>query len=535
MSFHKLGQQVAFFAVATVFLSSVCFGQQAKSESEFSSLFDGETLAGWEGDTELWSVADGAIVGTTTAETKLKKNSFLIWDGQVKDFDLRLKVKLVGGNTGIQFRSQRIADDKIPFRIKGYQADLDAKNKFSGINYDEGGRGIIAPRGKRSVITPEAKKQVVGDLGTAEKLTETIKQDDWNDYRIVAVGNRIRQYINGVQTIDLTDNDEKNRDMEGLLALQIHVGPPMTVSYKDIRLKVLDADADIDQITAADSKTKTHKIVFVAGKGSHGYNAHEHYAGSILLAKRLKAAFPELDVDVIRNGWPQDPETTFADVDSIVVYSDGGKRHPTLDHLKEIDKLMKSGVGLVCLHYGVEVPKDKAGKQFLDWIGGYFETNWSVNPHWLAKFETLPEHPITRGVKPFELNDEWYFHMRFREDMEGVTPILSAVAPETTMRRPDGPHHGNPTVRKEVADGVPQHVAWCAERPDGGRGFGLTGGHYHENWADENLRRLVLNAIAWTAKIDIPEGGIDNSGVTETELEKNQDFPKSKKKSKKKK
>ena len=522
-------QLLVFVAMGLCLIPSPSVAQEA---SEFQSLFDGKTLEGWKGDANLWSVVDGAITGTTTADTKLKKNSFLVWDGKVSNFDLRLKVKLVGGNTGIQFRSQ-VTNEKTPFSIKGYQADLDAKNRYSGINYDERGRGIIAPRGKRSVIGTDGKSKVVGDLGTAEQLVEVIKKDDWNDYRIVAVGNRIRQYINGVQTIDLTDNDEKNRDMEGLLALQVHVGPPMTVSYKDLQLKVLGADADIDQITAA-STPKTHKIVFIAGKGSHGYGAHEHYAGSVLLAKRLEAAFPELDAEVIRDGWPSDPETVFADVDSIVMYADGGKRHPALPHLEEVDKLMQSGVGLVCLHYGVEVPKDKAGQQFLDWIGGYFEAHWSVNPHWVAKFETLPEHPITRGVKPFEMDDEWYFHMRFREDMEGVTPILSAVAPESTMRRADGPHSGNPTVRKSVADGDLQHVAWCAERPNGGRGFGLTGGHYHENWGNENLRRLVLNAIAWTAKVEVPEGGIGNPGVTTHELEENQDFPKSKKKKKKK-
>lgn len=511
----------------TWFSATAC----AQDSEEFQALFDGKSLAGWEGNPDLWSVVDGAITGSTTAGQKLKKNTFLVWDGTVKDFDLRLKVKLVGGNTGIQFRSQYVPEaDKSAFRIKGYQADLDATNKYSGINYDEGGRGIVAPRGKRSVIGSNGKTAVVGDLGTEEKLLTTIKKDDWNDYRIVAVGNRIRQYINGVQTIDLTDDDEKNRDMEGLLALQVHVGPPMTVSYKDIRLKVLAPDADIDEVTASVSPSKTHKVVFVAGKRSHGYGSHEHYAGSVLLAKRLESAFPELDAEVVRNGWPADADAAFADVDSIVIYSDGGPRHPSLAHLDELDKLMKSGVGLVCLHYGVEVPKEKAGEQFLDWIGGYFETHWSVNPHWKANFESLPEHPVTRGVKPFELQDEWYFHMRFREGMEGVTPILSAVAPESTMKRPDGAHSGNKAVRKSVADGDLQHVAWCAERPDGGRGFGLTGGHFHEGWANENMRRLVLNAIAWTAKVEVPEDGIENTEVSSAELEENQDFPKPEKK-----
>ena len=525
---------IVLFCVSSlhaVFSAATFAQEQAQKQAEFQQLFDGKTLEGWQGNMDHWSVVDGAITGTTTADKKLRKNTFLVWDGKVKDFDLRLKIKLVGGNTGIQFRSQYVdkSDKSGSFRIKGYQADFDASNTYSGINYDEGGRGIIAPRGKRSVIGSDGKTKEVGDLGTSEKLLKAIRKDDWNDYRIVAVDNRIRQYINGVQTIDLTDDDEKNRDMEGLLALQVHVGPPMTVSYKDIRLKVLAPDADIDKVTVSPAPSKTRKVVFVAGKRSHGYGSHEHYAGSILLAKRLESAFPEVDADVLRNGWPADPETAFADADTIVIYSDGGDRHPSLPHLDELDKLMKSGVGLACLHYGVEVPKEKAGMQFLDWIGGYFETHWSVNPHWKAEFTTLPEHPVTRGVQPFSLNDEWYFHMRFRDDMEGVTPILSAVAPESTMDRPDGPHSGNKAVRKSVADGELQHVAWCAERPDGGRGFGLTGGHFHENWANENMRRLVLNAIAWTAKVEIPTDGIENSDVNAKELEENQDFPKPKK------
>ncbi|MFN6104177.1 MAG: ThuA domain-containing protein [Planctomycetaceae bacterium] len=153
-------------------------------------------------------------------------------------------------------------------------------------------------------------------------------------------------------------------------------------------------------------------------------------------------------------------------------------------------------------------------------MGGYFETNWSVNPHWTAKFETLPNHPITRGVKPFEINDEWYYHMRFRDKLERVTPILTAVPPASTLERPDGPHSGNPAVR--AAKGQPQHVAWAAERENGGRGFGFTGGHFHRNWADDNFRRLVLNALVWVAHGEVPTGGV-NSQVSQDEMLANLD------------
>jgi hypothetical protein len=183
---------------------------------------------------------------------------------------------------------------------------------------------------------------------------------------------------------------------------------------------------------------------------------------------------------------------------------------------------MKRGAGFVCLHYAVEVPKDKGGPEFLRWLGGYFEADWSVNPHWTANFKELPKHPISNGVKPFSTLDEWYFHMRFRDAMKGVTPILSDVPPECTMSRPDGAHSGNPTVRAEVAAKKPQPVAWASENEKGGRGFGFTGGHFHAGWGNDNQRTLVLNAIVWSAKAEVPAGGVP-SKVTAEELEANQD------------
>jgi type 1 glutamine amidotransferase len=187
-----------------------------------------------------------------------------------------------------------------------------------------------------------------------------------------------------------------------------------------------------------------------------------------------------------------------------------------------LGELMKRGVGFGCCHYAVEVPKDNGGPEFLNWMGGYFETHWSVNPHWDADFKVIPKHPITDGVRPFKIRDEWYFHMRFQEGMKGVTPILSAVAPPSTMNRPDGPHSGNPAVREAVAKGEPQHVMWAYERPDGGRGFGFTGGHFHNNWGHDDFRKVVLNAILWIAKAPIPPGGVQ-SVVTPEDLKENLD------------
>ena len=189
---------------------------------------------------------------------------------------------------------------------------------------------------------------------------------------------------------------------------------------------------------------------------------------------------------------------------------------------------LKDGCGLACLHYGVETPKGKSGDKFLEWIGGYFEGNWSVNPHWEADFKELPKHAITRGVKPFKIRDEWYFHMRFQKDMKGVTPILSAYPPKNTMSRGDGHHSGNPHVRKAVENGEIQHVAWAYERPNGGRGFGFTGGHFHRNWGHDDFRKVVLNAITWCAKAEVPEGGVPSDKMTDADLDENQDYPKRK-------
>ncbi|MEZ6120455.1 MAG: ThuA domain-containing protein [Pirellulaceae bacterium] len=138
---------------------------------------------------------------------------------------------------------------------------------------------------------------------------------------------------------------------------------------------------------------------------------------------------PNFETVVYRNGWPEAGVAAFEGADAVVVYCDGGGGHVLNPHIDEFAPLMKKGIGLACLHYAVETPKGETGDAFLDWLGGYFETHWSVNPHWDAEFKSFPNHPVTSGVQPFTINDEWYFHMRFRPEMKGVTPILSAVAP----------------------------------------------------------------------------------------------------------
>ena len=264
------------------------------------------------------------------------------------------------------------------------------------------------------------------------------------------------------------------------------------------------------------------KIIFIAGRPSHGPLSHEHRAGCLLLAKSL-AAVKGVVTEVHTNGWVSD-EKVFEGAAAIVVYSDGGGGHPFLsgDRLQKIGALMQKGVGLGALHYAVEPTTQKGNAEFRDWMGGCFETHWSVNPHWDGDFKTFPKHPVTSGVKPFKTNDEWYFHMRFRDDMKDVTPILSAIAPASTMNRGDGSHSGNPAVREAVKSGVPQHVMWTATRPNNGRGFGFTGGHNHLGWGNAEQRKLVLNAILWIAKSDVPANGVEST-VTQEDLMANLD------------
>jgi type 1 glutamine amidotransferase len=264
------------------------------------------------------------------------------------------------------------------------------------------------------------------------------------------------------------------------------------------------------------------KIVLVAGRPSHGKGHHEHRAGCMLLQKCLNE-IPGITSVVYSNGWPHEANA-FEGAAAVLFYSDGGGGHPAIkpERLELLGDLMKKGVGFGCIHYAVEVPKDKGGPEFLDWIGGYFEAYWSVNPHWEADFTKLPEHSITRGVKPFKILDEWYYHMRFREGMKGVTPILTAVPPDKTRgQEGDNKSHGG-NAHVFARKGMAENVMWVTERADGGRGFGFTGGHYHKNWGHDDFRKTILNALLWIAKADVPAGGVE-SKVSPEELNANLD------------
>lgn len=274
-------------------------------------------------------------------------------------------------------------------------------------------------------------------------------------------------------------------------------------------------------IAAAPARAEDTKIVLIAGRPSHGPGDHEFNAGTKLLVECLKKV-PGINPVFVAGGWPED-ESVFEGAKSLIFFMDGGSGHPMIQgsRLETIRSLMDKGVGLACLHYAVEVPAGKPGQAFQDWIGGYYETGFSTNPHWVAEIKNLPQHPITRGVRPFSVKDEWYYNMRFRPEMKGVTPILVAK-PDDEARQgktssPRGPY---PHI---VADkGRDEILAWAVERPDGGRGFGFTGGHAHVNWGQDDFRKLILNAILWTARVEVPSDGVE-SEVTPEELARNLD------------
>lgn len=270
----RYGKKKVFLQLVCASIAALCLGacNQAKDqqnasvdqtanatqdEDGFEAIFDGKTLNGWEGDTAYWRVSDGKLVGEIKPEKQLKTNSFIVWSGgNPKDFELKIDFKITeSGNSGIQYRSEAVPD--IPNALRGYQADIDGKNNYTGQNYEERGRTTLAYRGEKVVIhsQPNANeegslrahvknnawtmREVTGSLGSSDSLRSLIKANDWNTVHIIAKGNRLQHYVNGVLMSEVTDDDEVNRKLGGQLGMQVHVGPPMTVEFRNIRIKEL--------------------------------------------------------------------------------------------------------------------------------------------------------------------------------------------------------------------------------------------------------------------------------------------------------
>lgn len=246
----------------TLFIAAGCatssVSQPKLKKGKFVSIFDGKTLDGWDGDPVYWRAEGGNLVGEITPTTLLKTNNFIIWKGgEPADFELKGEFNVTeSGNSGINYRSDRLTD--VPFALRGYQADIDGRRQWTGQNYEERKRTTLAYRGEKATInpydgptTPEGirakvarnawqNRTVTGSLGTSDSLKTRVKTNDWNSFRLVVKGNKMEHYINEVLMSEVTDNDPVNGKAKGLLGVQVHVGPPMKVQYRNLMLKTLN-------------------------------------------------------------------------------------------------------------------------------------------------------------------------------------------------------------------------------------------------------------------------------------------------------
>jgi len=236
-------------SLSTVLLTALCaLPTHAATPAGFTALFNGKDLKGWEGNTSLWSAKDGVIVGRTTAEAPLKSNTFLIWKGgEVKNFELRATFRFVDNNekrtanSGIQYRSKIV--DPAGWVVGGYQGDIDAAGRYVGMLYEEKGRGILAKPGEKVKLLPSDEKkpkiEVLGETAPAATVSAAFRPDGWNELTVIAEGNHLRHFLNGTPTADIVDLDPAKASATGVLALQIHQGPPMQIQFKEILMKKL--------------------------------------------------------------------------------------------------------------------------------------------------------------------------------------------------------------------------------------------------------------------------------------------------------
>lgn len=216
-------------------LTNLMYGQQRKKE--FISIFNGKDLQGWKGDSTYWRVENGILVGEVTPSTLLKRNSFIIYQKKMPaNFELKVEYRVSAkGNSGINYRSVLVDGER--FALKGYQADIDGEDNWTGQNYEERGREFLALRGQKVVIEPNNLIHVTDTLGTKADLQKFIRKEDWNEYHLIINGNRMQHFINGVPMSDVTDQDSVHQTFTGYLGVQVHVGPPMKIEYRNFRLK----------------------------------------------------------------------------------------------------------------------------------------------------------------------------------------------------------------------------------------------------------------------------------------------------------
>lgn len=517
------------FVIATVLLVGVtdsCI--YGADETGFEVIFDGKTLKGWDGDPAIWRVEDGCITGETTAAKPLKANTFIIWrGGELRDFELKCEYKIVGGstgNSGIQYRSFELPDRK--WGIGGYQADLEAGDKYSGILYGENFRGILGERGQKTVIRADHKPEVVGSVGDSQEIGKSIRKEDWNEYHITARGFHFVQKINGVVTVEVTDEDEQMRRAAGLLALQAHVGPPMKVQFRNIRLKTLRPSGSNQSWIEYPAREGTgagagKRVVLISGDEEYRSEDMLPQLGKILSQRHGFSCRVVFAIDPktgeINPGQRDNIPGLEAlnEADLMVIFT--RFRNLPVDQMRSIEKYVMAGkpvVGIRTATHAFEIPE-----------GPY--------AHWSWRFSSPEKKSLESGFGRIVLGETWISHhgKHGHESTRGVPvvgqenhPILRGVrdvwaATDVYGVRLPLPDRCTALLLGQVLQGMDPSappvegarnnpampVAWTQEYqfPDGlpGRAFTTTMGA-PQDFANAGFRRLLVNACYWAVQLE---------------------------------
>jgi len=425
----------------------------------WKSLFNGKDLTGWEinkfAGAGPVTVENGTIViGTGVALTGIRRTNDLL----KTNYEIAVRAKKIEGDDffcGVTFP---VKDSNATFIAGGWGGSLVGVSSIDGLDASEN--------------------------ETTQYLR--FEKNRWYDIKIRVTDSKIEAWIDKEKLVNVNIAGRKVSMRPG----EIEDAVPFGISS-------YQTTAAIQDVKIRSVPSHIPSIAFIAGKKSHGPGEHEYEKSLKLLQNKLESSIEFIDTQIHIEGWPFDDEK-LEGVDTIVLFCDGADRgennHPLLQgggRLKALERQMKRGAGLVCLHYSVFVPKEKAGDKFLQWIGGYFDYERGPGTnHWFSKIETrdyevfpaTPAHPICKDLKPFTVKEEFYYNIKFPDDKKNLTPIITFDPDKKDWQKV---------------------VGWAIDRPDGGRGFGYTGGHFYRNFEDPNVQKLLLNAILWTAHADI--------------------------------
>ncbi len=267
--------------------------------------------------------------------------------------------------------------------------------------------------------------------------------------------------------------------------------------------------------------TSLKSVLFIAGNTKHRHGFHEYRAGSILLADALNMSDLPVDAKVQMYGWPED-ESIFDGVDACIIYADGGGEFG--EKYEFLQKKVQAGMGIMFMHYGVHPTKEVGEKYYNQWIGGFYDDEFSVNPSWIAEMTPKAGHPVSRGLsKPVRAYDEFYYNLSFDQSCNHCYPLATAIPTHKNVIRYGSSKFWNRQAEELL--GTPQALLWCRDPKTGARGAGFVGGHYHRNWAIDDYRTLILNTIAWVARVKVPKGGVPSDPISLKKLNENLNRP----------